>query len=87
MKKLLRDLFMNVGNEAWDLARILSTWGVLSVSLLAGYKVFKEQPLSLSEYAQAMMTVFTGCALFIGGKDLARAHAAKKAANDGAEQP
>ena len=79
MKKLLRDLFMNVGNEAWDLARILSTWGVLSVSVLASYKIYKGLDVSIGEYAQAMMTVFTGCALFIGAKDVARAHAAKRA--------
>jgi hypothetical protein len=75
------DLFTNVTNEAWDLARILSAWGVLSVSMLAGYKIFKGQELSLSEYAQAMMTVFTGCALFIGAKDVARAHSIKKDAD------
>lgn len=72
------DLFTTADNQHWDLARILSAWGVISVSLLAAYKIYKGLDVSIGEYAQAMMTVFTGCALFIGGKDAARAFAIKK---------
>jgi hypothetical protein len=80
----LADLFCTVDNRFWDLARICSAWAIISVSLLAAFKIYKGMDVSISEYAQAMMTVFTGCALFIGGKDAARTFAIRKS-NEGAE--
>lgn len=77
MGKFVRDLFTNVGNEHWELARVLSFWTVMSTSALAGWKVYTSQPLSLNEYASAMMLVLGGCAVFIGAKDVARAHSVK----------
>jgi hypothetical protein len=73
----LADLFCGPGNQAWELGRISAAWAIFSTSGLAGYKVFQGQELALTDYATAMMTVFTGCAIFIAGKDVARAHATK----------
>ena len=75
------DLFCTVDNQHWDLARILSAWATLSVSLLAAYKLYQNQELNIAEYATAMMTVLGGSAVFIGAKDIARAK------SKGAEQP
>lgn len=74
----LADLFCTTDNLHWDLARILSAWALLSVSALAGYKVYSGMDVSIGEYAQALMAVLTGCAIFIGGKDAARTFASRK---------
>ncbi|HVM38338.1 MAG TPA: hypothetical protein VM265_08130 [Sphingomicrobium sp.] len=84
MKTFAADLFKGVGNVGWDLARILSTWAVLSVSALALYKLAIGQEVALKDYAESLMWVFSGCALFIGGKDAVRAFAVGK---DGAASP
>lgn len=73
----LADLFCGIGNTFWDLARISSGVIISSVMLLAAYRSHLGQVPTLTEYADAMMKVFLGCAAFIGGKDLARAHATK----------
>lgn len=77
MSQFLEDLFKGVGNKAWELGRISSAWAILSTSALAGYKLFQNQPFSLSDYSTAMMQVFAGCAIFIGAKDVAKAHSEK----------
>ena len=77
MKQFLRDLFAGVNNQAWELGRISSAWAIFTTSALAGYKVYVGQPIALTEYATAMMTIFTGCAIFIGAKDMAKAGANK----------
>lgn len=77
MKQFLRDLFTGVNNQAWELGRISSAWAIFTTSALAGYKVYAGQAFALTEYATAMMIVFTGCAIFIGGKDMAKAGANK----------
>lgn len=77
MKQLLADLFKGVGNKAWELGRISAAWAIFSTSGLAGFKLYQGQDLSLNDYATAMMTVFAGCAIFIGAKDVARAHSEK----------
>lgn len=71
------DLFTTVCGCYWDLARIASAIIIASVITLAVYRCHIGQVPTLSEYADAMMKVFLGCAAFIGGKDLARAHATK----------
>lgn len=75
--KFFRDLFTGVSNQSFELARVLSAWTVLSTSALAGWKVYSGQDVSLNDYATAMMLVMGGCAVFIGAKDTARAHAIK----------
>lgn len=73
MKRFVEDIFKGVNNRYWDLGRISSFWVILSTSVIAGYKVYTGQPLTLNEYASSMMFVLTGCVIFIGGKDLALA--------------
>lgn len=73
------DLFKGVGNKGWELGRVAAGWAIFSTSGIAIYKIYAGQDLPLNDYATAMMTVFTGCALFIGSKDVARAYANSKA--------
>lgn len=75
------DLLCGIGNSYWDLARILSALAFLSIVLLAIYRIHEGQIPTLSEYADAIMKVFAGCVVFIGGKDAARAY------SKGAEKP
>jgi hypothetical protein len=77
MKQFLADLFKGVGNKAWELGRISAAWAIFSTSALAGFKLYQGQDLGLNDYAQAMMTVFAGCAIFIGAKDIAKAQSEK----------
>jgi hypothetical protein len=79
MSHFLGDLFKGVGNKGWELARVSCGWAILSTSALAGFKLFQGQPLAMNDYADAMMKVFAGSALFIGAKDVAKAHADSKA--------
>ena len=73
----LIDLFGTVCNCHWDLARILSAIAFLGVNLLAIYRAYHGEVPTLSDYASANLQVLTGCAIFIGGKDLARSIATK----------
>lgn len=77
MNQFFADLFKGVGNKAWELGRVSAAWAILSTSALAGYKLYQGMPLALGEYADAMMKVFAGSALFIGAKDVAKAHSEK----------
>lgn len=79
VRQFLADLFKGHGNKAWDLARISAAWAIFSTSAIAIYKLYQGQDLSLTDYATAMMTVLGGCAVFIASKDVAKAHADKKA--------
>lgn len=79
----LADLFTTVCNCRWELGRILSGIAFLGVNLLALYMVKQGNPPTLKEYTEAHLALFAGCALFIGGKDAARAYALKQ----GAEAP
>lgn len=81
MKKFLADLFKNVNNEAWDLARILSGLGFLSIIILAVYRVHAGQEVGLKDLSGALMEVLIGSGLIIGAKDAVRAHAQSKGAD------
>lgn len=81
MKKFIADLFKGVGNIGWDLGRCASAWAIVSTSGIAIYQLIMGQTVTLSEYAQSMMTVFGGSTFFIAGKDIARAHAESKSAD------
>lgn len=78
MRQLLADLFKGVNNKGWELARFLSTWAVLSTSGIALYKIYSGQELSLESYANSMMVVLGGCAVFIASKDVGSAVASQK---------
>jgi hypothetical protein len=75
----LIDLFGTVCNAHYDLARILSAIAFLGVNLLAIYRAYLGEVPTLSDYASANLQVLTGCAIFIGGKDIARSIATKGA--------
>jgi hypothetical protein len=73
------DLLMGIGNTYYDLARILSAIAFLGVNLLAIYRAAQGEIPTLADFASANLQVLTGCAIFIGGKDLARSIATKGA--------
>jgi hypothetical protein len=73
------DLLCGIGNLFWDLARIMSALAFVGVNLLAIYRAYLGEVPTLSDYASANLQVLTGCAIFIGGKDLARSIATKGA--------
>ena len=68
----LADLFTTVCGCYWDLARIMSALTWLGVNLLAIYRAYQGEIQTLGELASANLQVLTGCAIFIGGKDIAR---------------
>ena len=73
----LIDLFGTVCNCHWVLARIMSALTWLGVNLLAAYRAYQGEIPTLNELASANLQVLTGCAIFIGGKDVARSIATK----------
>lgn len=75
--KFLKDLFMGVGNTAWDLARILSTLGFFSVIALAVFQVYTKQTVTLHDLSSSLMDILIGSGLIIAAKDVAGAHAQK----------
>lgn len=78
MKQFLADLFKNVGNKAWDLARVLSAIGFFSVIVLAGYRIHSGQEVGLRDLSGALMDILIGAGLIIGAKDVAAVHASPK---------
>jgi hypothetical protein len=76
---LLIDLFGTVCNCHYDLARIMSFAAFVGLNLLALYRCWQGEVPTLSDYASANLQVLTGCAIFIGGKDVARSIATKGA--------
>lgn len=77
MRKFLGDLFKNVGGTAWELARILSAWAVLSFSFgfLYALIVFHNVP-DWASLGTGYGLVLIGAGAYIGIKDIARAQAA-----------
>lgn len=76
---ILADLLCGIGNLYWDLARILSAAAFVGLHLLGAYMLAKGQPVTLNDYAEAVLKLLAGCAIFIGGKDVARAYSTKDA--------
>lgn len=77
MRQFIADLFKGPGNKAWELARLASAWAIFSTSGIAIYKIYAGQDVPLESYANAMMLVLGGCAVFIGAKDISRAQVTK----------
>jgi hypothetical protein len=76
MAKFFRDLFMGVGGQSWELARILSAWAVLSYSAAFLHSVFwLREKVDWSALGLGYAAVLTGAGAMIGIKDFARAKA------------
>jgi len=90
--KFLGDLFKGVGGQAWELARILAAWAVLSYSAAFLHAAFwKGAAIDWSALGLGYAALLTGSGALIGIKDFARAQSAavtSAAATDaGIKQP
>ena len=75
MGKLLRDLFSNVGNHSWELARFMAAWAVVSYSGGFLYALARGQTIEWSSLGTGFGAVLLGAGALIGIKDVARAKA------------
>lgn len=72
--KLLRDLFMNVGNQQWELARIMSAWAILSFSFAFLWALlWLGNVPDWAALGTGYGAVLLGAGAYIGIKDIARA--------------
>lgn len=75
--KFLGDLFKNVGGTAWELARILSAWAVLSFSFAFLWAlVWLQKVPDWASLGTGYGAVLLGAGAYIGIKDFARAKSA-----------
>lgn len=82
--KLIRDLFMNIGNQQWELARFMAAWSLLSYSGSFLYALAAKGAVpDWSDLGTGYGAVLLGAGALIGIKDIARA----KALSAGPESP
>lgn len=76
--KLLRDLFMNVGNANWDLGRIIGAVGVLMMLGGQVWNILLGLPVELGPtgLGGGLAAVLGGAAALVYAKDRARAETA-----------
>lgn len=74
MKKFLSDLFKNVTGSAWELARILSAWAVLSYSFAFLWALLWLQKVpDWASLGTGYGAVLLGAGAYIGIKDFTKA--------------
>lgn len=72
--RFLRDLFRNVTDTAWELARILSAWAVLSFSFAFLYAlIVLEKVPDWASLGTGYGAVLLGAGAYIGIKDFTKA--------------
>lgn len=69
---LVRDLFAGLGNQRWDLARVLAFWAVVSYSGTFVAAAVRGQELDFSAIGVGFAAVLAGAAALIFAKDTAR---------------
>ncbi len=74
MMKMLRDLFMGVGNSAWDLGRIVGAVGILMMLSGQAWNVLLGLPIDLGPagLGGGLAAVLGGSAALIYAKDRAK---------------
>jgi hypothetical protein len=83
MMKLFRDLFMSPGNVAWELARFLAAWAVISYSgAFIAVFIRGGQPLDFSAIGTGYGIVLAGAGALIWAKDTARTAAISQVKQD-----
>lgn len=70
---VLRDLFYGPGNVGADLARIIGAFAVVIMAVAVGHNMRLGQPIDLLALGTGLGAVLTSIALFVTGKDYARA--------------
>lgn len=89
MSKFLSDLFKGVGGQAWELARILSAWAVLSFSFAFLYALIVQRKTpDWASLGTGYGAVLLGAGAYIGIKDFtkAKSEAVSSAAATAADQ-
>lgn len=79
---VLRDLFSGVNNRAWDLARVLGFWAVVSYSGTFIAAAIRGQTLDFSAIGVGFAAVLAGAGALIFAKDSARTAAVSQEAKD-----
>jgi hypothetical protein len=87
--KFFRDLFMGVNGQAWELARVMSAWAILSYSFAFLYALIVRR--SVPDWASlgtGYGAVLLGAGTYIGIKDFvkAKSEAVSSAAATAADQ-
>lgn len=76
--KFVRDLFMGVGNQHWDLARIAGAKTIAAFLAAFVYRAFwSTDPINWSDTGTGFGAMLAGVVLLIGGKDIASAKSKK----------
>jgi hypothetical protein len=65
MKSILKDLLYTTGNQALDIARLCSAFGVLTFLFLAIWQQCHGEKVSLTEFGIGWASVCGGCAAWI----------------------
>ena len=74
--KLIRDLFMSIDNKAWELARFIAAWSVLSYSFAFLWALVRNNAtLDYASVGTGYGLVLAGAAALIFAKDSARTNA------------
>ncbi len=85
MMKLLRDLFMSPGNQAWELARFLAAYAVLSYSATFLVPLVRTNPsFDYSSLGIGFAAILAGAGALIWAKDTARTAAVSQVKQDAA---
>lgn len=71
--KFIRDLFMGVGNQNWDIGRIGGALAVLSMMAAEVWNITLGLPIDLDKFGVGMAAVLGGAAAWIYAKDRAKA--------------
>jgi hypothetical protein len=82
--KILSDLFKGIGNDHWELARIMAAWSVLSYSGAFIYALAAKNSVpDWSSLGVGFAALLAGSGALIGIKDFARAKSNAAEADSG----
>lgn len=83
MKTFFKDLFMGLGNEHWELARIIGTFSVTSYVFAFIYSLVKNHAeLDFSALGIGFAALLGGVGILIYAKDSARTNAVSQVTQD-----
>lgn len=85
--RFLRDLFMGIGNQQWDLGRLMAFAAFVPMFGSVGWNAWLGQPVDLMALGGGLAAVITAAAALIAAKDLARTNALSSAAPPPPEPP
>lgn len=83
--KFLRDLFAGVGNEQWDLGRIMAFASMLPMFAGLWWNIMTGNPIDMLAMGGGIAAVLTASAALIAAKDIARTNAISQVAKAASE--